>query len=674
VPRRFTRESVGVTEEMIHTFGEIVFRMSHNLQERVGDPVRALDFVEIERQREAMGLADGQIAERLGLTTEQVTCIRNTEESRRYRTDQQAYLLELGGGRRFRPEAVVRLEDRTRYGDDALRLREAFDFDPELARRYVERGWWGDDTLIRWLAHHTAERPDAPAVVCGTTAISWRALSERVARVAEGLRGAGVGRGEVVAVQLPNVPEFVVAYLAICRLGAVTTTIHMPYRGAEIEALLRHSRARAMICLSQAKDWSPAEVCLGLRGAVPTLRTVIGVGLPVRDALAFADLESAPAVRQHMVEPPVAADPFLLLYTSGTTSAPKGVPHNYHTILSNARLGVTEHGLTAADRILSAAPLTHLFGLYALHCAWASGATSILLPTFTPLDLAGSVERDEPTALWAGPAHIAACRALGLLDSSDWSSLKLVILSGSACPPELVHDLSARLPGAKVTQLWGMTETQGALYTRPQDPPEIAERSAGRPSPGTEIRVVDSDGTPCVFGAEGELQVRGCLLFPGFYDNPSANESAFTPDRWYRTGDLATMDASGNVAITGRLRDVINRGGVKFNPRDVEELLDSHPKILQSAIVPMPDPVLGERACCFVTLRPGATGLTLEEISAFLIERRIAKIKLPERLVIVSEMPLTPTRKIIKARLKIPEGAALADRIQRSAQRYPSHS
>jgi len=166
---------------------------------------------------------------------------------------------------------------------------------------------------------------------------------------------------------------------------------------------------------------------------------------------------------------------------------------------------------------------------------------------------------------------------------------------------------------------------------------------------------VDPDGKPCGLGTEGELQVRGCLLFPGFYENPAANESAFTPDRWYRSGDLATMDAAGNVAITGRIRDVINRGGVKFNPRDVEDLLDSHPKILLSAIVPMPDPVLGERACCFVTLRPGATGLTLEEVSAFLLERQIAKIKLPERLVIVPEMPLTPTRKIIKGRLKIPD-------------------
>jgi len=168
------------------------------------------------------------------------------------------------------------------------------------------------------------------------------------------------------------------------------------------------------------------------------------------------------------------------------------------------------------------------------------------------------------------------------------------------------------------------------------------------------VRILAPDGSPCAANQEGELQVRGCLLFPGFFDNDAANQAAFTADRWYRTGDLATMDAAGNVAITGRNKDVINRGGVKFNPRDVEDLLDSHPKVLQSAIVPMPDPVLGERACCFVSLRPGATALSLQEVVEFLLQHNIAKTKLPERLVITPDMPLTPTRKIIKGRLKIP--------------------
>jgi non-ribosomal peptide synthetase component E (peptide arylation enzyme) len=188
-----------------------------------------------------------------------------------------------------------------------------------------------------------------------------------------------------------------------------------------------------------------------------------------------------------------------------------------------------------------------------------------------------------------------------------------------------------------------MTELQAGLYTRPEDAPEVSATSSGRPSPGTEARL----------SAEGELQVRGALLFAGYFENEEANRHAFTADGWFRSGDLAQMDAAGNIAITGRTKDVINRGGVKFNPAEVEMLLDSHPKILHSAIVPMPDKILGEKACAFVALRsPG--DLSLEEVVEYLLAQNIAKNKLPEKLVVVAEMPLTPTRKIIKGKLKLP--------------------
>ncbi len=652
--RGLTREQLGITEAMIATYGEAIFRMSHNLQVRQGDPIRRLDWQEIDSQREAMGLADGQIAARLGLSREQVMFIRNTEESRRFRVGQQAYLMDLGGGKRFRPERVVPFEERFRYSDDALALRSAMQFDGNRVAEFIAQGWWRDDTLTKWLARHASERPEQDALVHAGASISWSALSARVSGFASGLSHAGVGAGDVVAVQLPNIPEFVVAYLAIARLGAVMTTLHMPYRGSEFETLLRHSRAKAIVCLGAAKDWSPAAAALELRGTISTLKTVIALGEAVPGALTFAGVQAAPAAAIRDLPGPAAGDPFLLLYTSGTTASPKAVPHSYHTLLSNARLSVPEHAITSEDRILSAAPYSHLFGLYALHVAWAAGAASVLLPVFTPPDLALTVERDEPSALWTAPAHIAACRALALFDKHDYSSLRLAIMSGSACPPELVRWLAEKLTRCAVTQLWGMTETQAALYTRPSDPLEVSATSAGRASPGTEVRVVSPEEEPCAAGEDGELQVRGCLAFPAFYDNAAANQAAFAPGGWYRTGDLARMDTAGNVSITGRGKDVINRGGVKFNPRDVEDLLDLHPKVLQSAIVPMPDPVLGERACCFVSLREGVADVTLDELVAFLAERNIAKLKFPERLVVVAELPLTPTRKVIKGKLKIP--------------------
>jgi cyclohexanecarboxylate-CoA ligase/acyl-CoA synthetase len=483
-------------------------------------------------------------------------------------------------------------------------------FDAQREREFITRGWWRDDTLPQWLARHAAERPDANAVVSSQGILTWKTLQQRVLKVAQCMRTRGVSHGDVVAVQLPNIAEFIIAYLAITRLRAVMCTLHMPYRGAEIEAILAHSQARLFL----------------------------------NSAAAVNELEEAdPLTGDHPQPDPEEA--FLLLYTSGTTASPKGVAHAYRTMLSNARLGAKEHRLTEHDRILSPAPFSHLYGLYSLHCAWAVGACTLLLPAFKPEDLAGVIQAQKATALWSAPAHIAACRAAGVFDQHDWSSLKLAIVSGSFAPPALIRELASTLPQCAVTQLWGMTELQAGLYTRPGDPLEWSASSAGRPSPGTEVRL----------SPDGEIQVRGALLFSGYFDNPAEDQTAFTADGWFCSGDLGEPREGGNIAITGRIKDIINRGGVKFNPLDVEKLLDSHPKILQSAIVPMPDPVLGEKACAFVTLRDPGDKVSLQEVVDYLLQKNIAKNKLPERLVLVPEMPLTPTRKIIKGRLRLPE-------------------
>ena len=487
--------------------------------------------------------------------------------------------------------------------------------------RYRAHGWWAEDTLARWLARHVRERPNAPALALQNISLSWRELEKNVFSTAAGLRARGVGRGDVVAIQLPNTLEFIVSYLAIAHLGAVTCTLHMPYRGAEVQALMRHSGARLAICLPQSKEMYEGR------------------------GIAFSEIEkeNSGAFGSDFDEPG-PSDPFLLLYTSGTTAAPKGVVHPYRTMLGNGRVSAPEHGLHERSRVLCAAPLSHLYGLYSLHCAWAVGACTILLPAFKPDDLGATVEKLRPTALWTAPAHVAACRAAGALDKYDWSSLELAIVSGSIAPVQLMEDFAARLPRCAVTQLWGMTELQAGLYTRPHDPIEMSATSAGRPSPGTEVRLSE----------EGELQVRGPSVFSGYLNDTSETTKAFTADGWFRTGDLG--EARGEYfTITGRSKDLINRGGVKINPADVEILLDAHPKVLQSALVSMPDPLLGEKACVFISLRNPADTVSLDELVAYLMSKEIAKNKLPERLVIVGEMPLTPTRKIIKSRLRIPD-------------------
>ena len=188
---------------------------------------------------------------------------------------------------------------------------------------------------------------------------------------------------------------------------------------------------------------------------------------------------------------------------------------------------------------------------------------NLLLCAFTPPDFAQAIASGRPTVIFAGPAHFAALRKADLLEATDFASVRLVIVSGSDCPPELAREVAKRLPNGRFTQLWGMTEAQAGLYSRPEDPIEVAALTAGRPSPGTEVRIAGPEGEALAAGTEGELQVRGSLLFPGYFDNAEANAQAFTADGWFRTGDLASHDADGNVRIAGRIKDLINRGGAR---------------------------------------------------------------------------------------------------------------
>jgi cyclohexanecarboxylate-CoA ligase/acyl-CoA synthetase len=506
--------------------------------------------------------------------------------------------------------------------------------------------FWRDETLRDWMEQHVSQAPQHVAVSGPDVSYTYADLHARALALAARLRSLGIGRGDIVAVQLPNCAEFVLTYLATGYAGAILQTLHMPYRGADIEFLLKHSGAKVVVCMAQGKDFQPAEAILAMRLRLPQLKHVIAVGDHAPDgALAFDVTADAVAVDER----PASTDDFVLLYTSGTVSAPKGVPTPYRKFLANARLSARELEIDASSILLSAAPFTHLYGLFSINLALAAGATIALLPVFSPPALAQAIDAFRPTQLFTAPAHMTACLQAGLLNEERLRSLRFLQISGSACPPELAQTIQAMMPNGKVVQLWGMSEMQAGAYNRPGDPLDVRMTRAGRASPGTQMRVQLDDVT-LPPDEEGELQVRGCSVFDGYLGNDEATSSAFTHDGWFRTGDLARMDAAGNIRITGRLKEVINRGGVKFNPADIEALIDQHPAVLHSAIAPLPDPIMGERACCFAVLKPGAT-LSLDDIRAWMTQHEIGKTKWPERLEIVAEMPLTPTRKIKKADL-----------------------
>ena len=646
-----SRQQLGVTDAMIDAYSAIIFQLSNNHQTRRGDPIRKKEFAAIEARRHELGMSDGQIAARIGLGPAQVTFIRNLEERRRFRTRHYHHLNALGGGKRFRVERMTPFQDHFRYDEAALALRASFAFRPEAVRGFVEQGLWRNDTLRGWLTRNATQDPDGLALTGAGGNASYQELRQRVEKLAAGLYHAGIRPGDVVAVQLPNTRDYVESFLALCWLGAVMTTLYMTFRENEFRSQLAHSKARAVIVPDRIGDFAAAETALRMSVELDSLQRVIVVGTPPAGSIDFAALTDESRMLPKELPEPVAADPFLLLYTSGTTSSPKGVPLNYHQMLTNARVGIVEHDIRPGDVVMSAAPFGHLYALYSVQMALCAGAAIDLLPMFSPPAFIKAVAEDKPTHVFAGPAHLAACNGAGLFENADLESIRVVVLSGSAVPPELVRACAPKFTGGVITQLWGMTETQAGLYTRPGDPQVLGATSAGKPSPGTQARIADSDGTALGAEVEGELQVRGASIFAGYYNNSEATEAAFTKDGWFRSGDLARMDESGNVTLSGRLKEVINRGGVKYNPQEVELLIEQHPAFSQVAITPIPDERLGERACCYVVLKPGGS-LTLEEICTFLAGRGLAKHKLPERLELREAMPMTATRKIIKGQLK----------------------
>ena len=639
----------GVTQQMIDTYGEIIFKLSLNKLTRHGDPVRELNFEEVEKQRDGTGLTDEQIAERVGLLPEQVGVVRVFVERKYHRIDLHRRLFHLGGGKRWKAEEYQHPAERLKIREEGMRLRKALNFNPERAAIYLEKGYWKNETMIQWLNTHASTHPNNAALITIDKVITWAEMKDSVDRLTKGLLELDLIKGDVVAVQLPNIPEFLISYIAISAFGGVTQTLHMPYGEADIKFLLEHSKARAIICLSVFKEFSSAQVSVNLKNQDIGLKHVIVLGPDLPEgSISLNSLmsEGAPVIGN----PPVGSDPFLLLYTSGTTSNPKGVPLTYQNMLGHARLCAPEFGMTSEDKILSVAPLSHLYGLYNYHCSLFAGAAAVLLPAFFPPDMAKLIEVTKATAIFMGPAHAAAYRSTDLLSDHDFSSVKYSVFSGAYSPPDVLKWWREQT-GSGICQLWGMTELASGTFSRPGMDVEVALHSAGPASPGNEIRVVSGDnGESLSAGKEGELEVRGSSVFPGYLDNPEANLSSFEDSGWFRTGDIAVLDEDGNVTITGRIKDIINRGGVKYNPLEIEEIIVTHPKVELTAIVPIPDPLLGEKACCFVQL-VAENKMTLEELTAYLGTKKISKNKWPERLEILDEMPLTPTRKVMKGSL-----------------------
>jgi cyclohexanecarboxylate-CoA ligase len=419
------------------------------------------------------------------------------------------------------------------------------------------------------------------------------------------------------------------------------------FRHRELRFMISLAEARAVVVPAQFRGFDYPAMIADIADDVPSLEHVFVLGGDGAQSFEahFIDRSEGDGTRRQRGANEVTQ----LVYTSGTTGEPKAVMHTPNTLIGNIIPFADRVGLGADDVVLMASPMAHQTGfLYGLMMPIILQATAVLQDTWAPDVAAGIIEAERVTFTMASTPFLADLTHTPALADHDVGSLHTFLTAGAPIPRTLVQQANENL-GAAIISCWGMTENGGVTMTRRDDPPEKVFETDGAPIAGMEVRVVNEGGVTEAAGVEGRLQARGASSFAGYLKRPEAFDS--DADGWFETGDDARMDTDGYIRISGRSKDVIIRGGENIPVVEVEGLIYKHPAVQEVAIVAMPDPRLGERACAYVTLNPGA-GLTFEEMIAYLAEQQMAVQYLPERLEIIAEMPRTPSGKIQKFQLR----------------------
>jgi non-ribosomal peptide synthetase component E (peptide arylation enzyme) len=513
-----------------------------------------------------------------------------------------------------------------------------------MSRKYRGAGLWTDETLCEVLAKRAATTPDREALYDGTNRQTYRKLAQGVDRMAARLRSLGVNAGDIVTVQIPNWIEFAYVFFALERLGAVAIPVSVDFRSREVDYIMRFAASTVFICCDKFRDFDHVAMFESIKAGIPGVKLVANVRGPARPGVVNLDetvrAKGAPA--GFVPVPPDVDGIMRMAFTSGTTGNPKGVTHNHNTTLAAARILNGDQNLGEDEVMLIYLPLGLNWGYLTLVQAIFSGARAVLLDRFRASTALELIQRERVTYVPTAPASITAMLNDPNLASYDLSSLRLVITGGASAPIETIRAYRRHMKGT-LLELYGMLETGYHTYTRKSDDPEKVTGSCGKLASHMGLRIVDDQFRDLPQGATGEILCDGPSVHLGYHNNPAANAELFTPDGWFRTGDLGLIDESGNLRIVGRLKEIINRAGKKFFPREIEEILYQHPKVMYCALVGVPDPRLGERNHLFVV--PKGEAPTLDELVAYLGDS-VATYKLPERLEIVPELPFTPTGKI----------------------------
>lgn len=524
----------------------------------------------------------------------------------------------------------------------------------------VAAGLWPDRTINDALDDCLAHVPDKLALTAmraedgRLTRFTYRELGRMADRIAVGLHRLGVGRGDVVACQLPNAWQFTVMYLACSRIGAVMNPLMPIFRERELAFMLAHGEAKVFVVPKTFRGFDHEQMALALQAQLPHLQQVIVIdgaaGNSFDQLLAGPEWENQPDAREVLTrQRPGPDDVTQLIYTSGTTGEPKGAMHSANTLMSNILPYAERMRLGEQDVVLMASPMAHQTGfMYGLMMPIMLRASAVLLDTWEPRK-AIELIRQEAVSFTMASTPFLTDLAKHVADSGlAVPTLKTFLCAGAPIPGPLVEQARAAL-GAHVVSAWGMTENGAVTTTLPDDDPERSVNTDGVPLPGVELRVVDDAGQDAPTGEAGRLLLRACSNFGGYLKRPQWNNT--DADGWFDTGDLARLDARGYVRITGRSKDVIIRGGENIPVVEIESLLYKHPAVQQVAIVAYPDERLGERACAVIVPKPGQT-VDLAGVVGFLEEHKVARNYMPEKVLLRDAMPATPSGKIQKFKLR----------------------
>jgi len=530
-------------------------------------------------------------------------------------------------------------------------------FPAEFAARYRALGYWEDRPLFDGFTAALAAYADWVAVVDETGPVTYRQLDERSERLARALLDHGLEPLDRVIVQLPNTALFAYLYFALLRIGAAPVLALPGHRRREITRFAEISAAKALAVPAAARGFDFAAMAADVMTDRPDLRLCLIQGLNeapndqrfvrLEDLLSREPRSSREALVQISIDP---SDPALFLLSGGTTTGiPKLIPRTHNDYLYNSKIAAAACEIGAGDVLLDVLPIEHNLplGCPGLQGFLLSGGTVVLGTSTRPRDVFELIQRHRVTHIHLVPALLIRWIDDPAINNYDLSSLRVIQSGGQRLQPEVRLRAERALPGCFIQENFGMAEGL-IMFVRSSDPPQVRRETCGRPaSPGDEVYLVDEDGHVVPDGEPGELIVRGPYTLRGYFRAPEHNARAFTPDGFYRSGDLLRKMPSGNYVVEGRVKDLINRGGEKISAEEVENLILAHPAVLNVACVPYPDPVLGERMCACVVLRPGFS-LSLEDLVTFLAGFEIATFKLPERLEVFDSLPLSGFGKVSK--------------------------